>query len=105
MVGVAALERYGTHGAPVFLLRSVAVRPDCRGSGLGAALVTAALAAADAQVGRRATVGLLTETAEGYFDRFGFARVDRDALPSALAASAELSGACPDSARAYLRQV
>jgi amino-acid N-acetyltransferase len=48
-------------------------------------------------------VALLTETADGYFERFGFDRVDREQLPSAVSASPELSGACPDTARAYLR--
>jgi amino-acid N-acetyltransferase len=101
LVGVAALER---HGSPaVFLLRSVAVRPDRHGAGHGSALVNAALAAADADAGGPATVGLLTETADGYFDRFGFRPVERDQLPAALAASPELLGACADTARAYVR--
>ncbi|MGH8893951.1 MAG: GNAT family N-acetyltransferase [Actinomycetes bacterium] len=103
-VGVAAIERHGPPEAPVFLLRSVVVEDARRGSGLGAALVTAALAAADREVGAAATIGLLTETADGYFDRFGFTRVDRGDLPRELGASPELTGACPDSARAYLRR-
>lgn len=70
---------------------------------MGAALVTAALATADAEAGGTATVALLTETADGYFDRFGFTAVKRDTLPAALAASPELAGACADTARAYLR--
>jgi amino-acid N-acetyltransferase len=103
IVGVAALERHGPPAAHVFLLRSLAVRPGRRGHGLGAALVTAALAAADADAGMTATVALLTETADGYFDKFGFTPVERDTLPAVLSASPELRGACPDSARAYLR--
>lgn len=104
LAGVAALERHGPPGAPAFLLRSVAVRADRRGTGLGAALVTAALDAADGGgSGGRATVGLLTETAAGYFDRFGFTEVPRDRLPAALSASPELTTLCPASARAYLR--
>ena len=59
--------------------------------------------AADTEAGRPAVVGLLTETAHGYFDRFGFTRVDRSALLAKFAASAELTGACPASATAYLR--
>jgi amino-acid N-acetyltransferase len=102
--GITALERHGPADAPVFLLRSVAVRAERRGSGLGAALVTAALAAADAEAGRPAVVGLLTETAQGYFERLGFTRVDRSALPGESAASAELTGACPATAAAYLRR-
>jgi len=96
-----ALERHGS--PPVYLLRSLAVAPGHRGAGVGAALVRAALAAADAHERGRAGVGLLTETAAGYFDRFGFTVIDRAALPAALSASAELTGACPATATAYWR--
>jgi amino-acid N-acetyltransferase len=101
--GVAALERHGPESAPAFLLRSVVVHQDRRGSGLGRALVRAALDIADAAVERTATVGLLTETADGYFERFGFMPIKRDRMPRSLSASQELAGACSDSARAYLR--
>ena len=101
LAGVVALERHGT--PPVYLLRSLAVAPDQRGTGLGAALVRTALAAADAHEHGRAGVGLLTETAAGYFDRFGFTATDRAGLPAALSASAELTGACPATATAYWR--
>jgi amino-acid N-acetyltransferase len=81
------------------LLRSVAVRAEQRGRGVGAELVRAALAAA----GPRRPVALLTETGAGWFPRFGFRPVERAALDPALAASAELAGACPATARAFLR--
>jgi amino-acid N-acetyltransferase len=100
LVGTVALERHGTGDATAFLLRSAAVAPAWRGRGLGAALTAAALAHVDAA---GAPVALLTETAAGYFPRFGFVPVDRERLPAALAASAELQGACPASARALLR--
>jgi amino-acid N-acetyltransferase len=100
VVGVVALERHGTGSETAYLLRSAVVDPTRRGRGIGAALTSAALAHADAA---GAPVGLLTETAEQYFPRFGFAPVDRDRLPAALAGSAELQGACPASARALLR--
>jgi len=105
VVGCAALERYPRgSGSPVYLLRSVAVAAGRRGTGVGRRLVEAALTTADLHDGHRATVGLLTETADGWFDRFGFAAVPRDQLPAELAASPELRGACPDTARAYLRR-
>ena len=105
IVGTAALERHGPSTEPAaFLLRSVVVSQTHRGAGVGRALVIEALASADdAVAGGVATVALLTETADGYFDRFGFRQVDRAALPPALDASAELAGACPDTARAYRR--
>jgi len=105
--GAVAVERYAAADAPggaVFLLRSLVVVPELRGGGLGRRLVETALAEADtAATGMPAVVGLLTETAHGYFDRFGFAAVDREALPSQMAGSVELTGACPATARACLR--
>lgn len=100
VVGTVALERHGAGPDTVFLLRSAAVDPAWRGSGIGVALTVAALARVDAA---GAPVALLTETAAGFFPRFGFAPVDRAALPSVLGGSAELRGACPATARALLR--
>lgn len=89
---VAGVEVHGDAG----LLRSVAVRGEMRGAGAGRAVVEAAISLArDAGV---RTLYLLTTTADAWFPRFGFARVERDALPAALDASAELRGACPASA-------
>ena len=95
LLGTASLERHG--GA--YLLRSVAVHDQARGRGIGAQLVRVALAAVDPA----RPVALLTETAAGWFPRFGFHPVNRAALDPALAASAELAGACPASAQAFLR--
>jgi amino-acid N-acetyltransferase len=92
VAGLAGMERYGDCG----LLRSVAVAPEWRGGGIGRTLVDRVL-----QEGRAAGVGdvyLLTTTAEDYFPRFGFTRIDRAAVPAAVRASAEFAGACPASA-------
>jgi MOSC domain-containing protein YiiM/N-acetylglutamate synthase-like GNAT family acetyltransferase len=92
VVGGVALERWG----PAALLRSLVVAPSQRGTGLGSALTQAVLAHARASGAR--SVSLLTETAERFFPDFGFTPVDRSALPAELDASAEMRGACPDSA-------
>jgi amino-acid N-acetyltransferase len=97
IVGTASLERHGH----ALLLRSVAVDPAHRGQGIGQALVAAALAAAD-PIG---SVSLLTETAPGWFPRFGFRPVAREALDPALAASPELRGACSATAQAFTRSL
>jgi len=92
VVGVAGMERYGDSG----LLRSVAVAPEWQGSGIGRTLVDRVL-----EEGRAAgvlDVYLLTTSAEHYFPRLGFACVDRDAVPAAVQASPEFTGACPASA-------
>ena len=92
VVGVAGVELYGEAA----LLRSVAVDPAWRGSGLGRLLTERALAEAGAAGAR--DVYLLTTTAEHYFPRLGFACVAREQAPPALSASTEFRGACPASA-------
>ena len=96
IVGCAGLERYG--GAA--LLRSVAVAPGMRGTGLGQRLTSATIETARAQ--GLTTLALLTETAEEFFPRFGFVLVARSDLPGSLHASEELRGACGVSAKAML---
>jgi amino-acid N-acetyltransferase len=92
IVGVAAVESYGDAA----LLRSVAVAAAARGRGCGRAMIEAALAAAGALGAHE--VFLLTTTAEGYFPRFGFERVDRRDVPPPVQASVEFTSACPASA-------
>jgi amino-acid N-acetyltransferase len=100
VLGAIALERYGDGDRPVFLLRSAVVAQSSRGQGIGTALTTAALQRADAA---GSPVALLTETADEFFPRFGFVLVERTDLPAELEASPELRGACPATARAFLR--
>lgn len=92
LVGAVGLEVYG----PAALLRSAVVADRARGRGLGAALVDRLLEHARARGVRQ--VYLLTTTAEDWFPRFGFTRIERHAVPPALHASAEFRGACPESA-------
>ena len=94
VVGSAALEFYGTAA----LLRSVVVRRDLRGPGLGSRLTEAAL-----QLSRELGVAeayLLTETADLFFPRFGFRNIPRSRVPSSVRSSVEFTSACPASARA-----
>ena len=94
VVGSAALELYGTAA----LLRSVVVRRDLRGTGLGSRLTEAAL-----RLSREFGVAeayLLTETADLFFPRFGFRNISRSRVPSSVRSSVEFTSACPASARA-----
>ena len=99
IIGSAALEIYPSG----VLLRSVAVEEAWRGHGIGEQLTEAALSLA---LRRGATVAfLLTTTASGFFPRFGFMQIDRDAVPDDVRQSVEFTSACPASAivmRAYL---
>jgi amino-acid N-acetyltransferase len=99
VVGVAGLELHGEDG----LLRSVAVDPDYRGQGLGAALVEAVFQRA-ARVGLR-TVYLLTTTARDYFARRGFSDCPRAAAPTGIRESWEFRTGCPSTAAFMQRAV
>ena len=90
--GVAGLEIYGD----VALLRSLAVRPAARGRGWGGKLVQSLMEVAQERNIR--TLYLLTETAESFFLRLGFERIQRDRMEARLEASRELQGVCPESA-------
>jgi amino-acid N-acetyltransferase len=92
LVGAAGLERYDDAG----LLRSVVVRDDWRGRGLGAALVRARLQLA-------ATQGLthvyaLTTTAADYFPRLGFVAADRADAPAGIRSAPQVASICPSTA-------
>jgi len=93
--GPAAIGGLEMH-PPYGLLRSCVVRADRRKEGLARAIVLDLLVEARARGLRQ--VFLLTETAAPYFEQFGFARVERDALPAEIAASEQAASLCPASA-------
>jgi amino-acid N-acetyltransferase len=97
VVAFAALEVY-EDGA---LLRSVAVADGERGTGVGRAVVDAALDLA-ARLGA-APVFLLTTTAERYFPRFGFTTVPRTEVPPGVLQSVEFRSLCPASSTVMRR--
>jgi amino-acid N-acetyltransferase len=97
IVGSAALELYG----PDVLLRSVAVCRDLQGCGLGRRLTRTALDLASERGVVRAY--LLTETAVGFFLRFGFRPISRSLVPQSVQRSVEFVSACPASARAMVK--
>ena len=96
IVGSAALELYGT----VALLRSVAVADQLRGQGLGQQLTKEVLKLSE-QHGVT-LVYLLTETASGFFPRFGFRPIPRSEVAPAIHSSTEWTTACPETAQAMV---
>jgi amino-acid N-acetyltransferase len=99
IVGAEGIEVYERSG----LLRSAVVHPDWRGRGIGDALTRDRL-----EWARRAgleRVYLLTTTAESYFPRFGFTRVDRAAAPQEIRESREFASACPATAALMVLRV
>ena len=90
-LALIGLEIYGNDA----LLRSLVVDRTLRSAGLGSALVEYAEAhAANNNVG---TLYLLTTTAEPFFARRGYHRVDRTVAPEAIRSTREFAGLCPAS--------
>jgi len=83
------------------VLRSVVVRPEWRSHGVGRDLVRRLVCHAESR-GIHALY-LLTMTAEHYFPRFGFERIERSAVPTEIAETVEFKSACPESATAMVK--
>jgi amino-acid N-acetyltransferase len=99
LAGVVGLEPRGRAA----LLRSLAVRADARGRGLGAALLGQAEAQARA-IGVE-TLHLLTTTAERFFAAHGYAVAPRGAAPPEIQATAEFAGLCPSTSVCMRKQL
>ena len=99
LIGCAAIEPYDGSA----LLRSVAVVPDRRGTGVGRALVAAAESLA--RDNGAETLVLLTETAAPWFARLGYEVIDRSTVPADVARSIEFEMACSDTAIAMRRSL
>ena len=99
LLGVGGIEAFGDAG----LLRSLAVRSDQRGNGLGARLVGAL--EAQARMEGLAQLALLTTTAAPFFAARGYREIARVAMPDALQASAEFRSLCPASATCMLKSL
>lgn len=99
VVGAVALEGFGN----VAMLRSLVVRPDHRGTGLGRALVQHAERCASGEGIQ--SLCLLTTTAAGLFSRHGYQRIPRAEAPEAVRLSEEFRKLCPDSAVCMLKRL
>lgn len=92
VVATAALETY----ADGVLLRSVAVAPALHGQGLGRQLTAAAIQLAEDL--HAPAIYLLTTTAEHYFPKFGFERIERTDVPPGVRSSIQFTSVCCSSA-------
>jgi len=97
--GCIGLEIYGSHG----LLRSLWVAPAFRNQGLAQNLVNTLEVYATGL--NLQNLYLLTETAETFFSKRGYQRLDRLAAPEALKGSAEFKSLCPDSAALMVKNL
>ncbi|GAB4531396.1 MAG: hypothetical protein Kow0063_10610 [Anaerolineae bacterium] len=99
IAGVVGLEVPGEAG----LLRSLAVREEARGRGVGTQLTRRAEQHARAQGVK--TLYLLTTTAPDFFARSGYQRVDRATVPEPLQQTAEFQSLCPESAVCMVKNI
>ena len=95
--GVVGLELY----PPLALLRSLAVTSISRNRGLGATLLAEAERYARSREVKE--IYLLTTTAERFFARAGYERIQREAAPQAIRETQEFSSLCPASS-AFMRK-
>jgi arsenate reductase (thioredoxin) len=97
--GLVGVEIYGTDA----LLRSLVVAESTRSRGVGAALVQYVEDyAASRRVG---ALYLLTTTAESFFERRGYRRVDRAQAPRSIQSTLEFSSLCPASSAFMIKQL
>jgi len=92
IIGAIGLEIYGQTA----LLRSLVVDASLRQYGIGSKLFDACFQRARAKGIR--SLFLLTNTAEQFFHKKGFRRIDRTDVPEAVASSVEFTDACPSHA-------
>jgi amino-acid N-acetyltransferase len=87
--GLVGLEIYGSDA----LLRSLVVGENARSKGLGSALIEHAEQYAESKGVR--SIYLLTTTAETFFRRLGYERIERSQAPSAIERTREFADLCP----------
>jgi amino-acid N-acetyltransferase len=96
---LVGLEIYGSDA----LLRSLVVSANARATGTGSALVRHAEDYAILHNLR--AIYLLTTTAEAFFERLGYQRVDRTQAPLSIQATGEFASLCPASSALMMKQL
>lgn len=99
LVGTIGLEVR----APFALLRSAAVDPARHGAGIGGRLVTRLVEEARAR--KIAALYLFTPSAAPFFERHGFTRTTREAIPAELRSTGQFMHACGATAVTMVREL
>jgi amino-acid N-acetyltransferase len=98
-IGLVGVELYGINA----LLRSLVVANKARIRGIGTLLVQHAEEYAVSH--SVATMYLLTTTAESFFERRGYRRVDRNRAPLAIQSAPEFASLCPASSAFMIKRL
>jgi amino-acid N-acetyltransferase len=98
-VGFGGLEPHGEDG----LLRSLVTLPPLRDRGFGKVMVAAL--EREAQLHGCRSLWLLTTSAAEFYALLGYAKCERDAVPAAIAATAEFATLCPASAVVMVKRL
>jgi N-acetylglutamate synthase-like GNAT family acetyltransferase len=96
-VGFGGLEPYAEDA----LLRSIVALPPVRRKGFGSAIVAALEEEAQRRGCRR--LWLITTSAAKFFDRLGYIRCERAAVPSAISKTTEFAALCPANADVLIK--
>jgi amino-acid N-acetyltransferase len=97
--GLVGLELYGTDA----LLRSLVVAESARSKGLGSTLIGHAEQYAASKSVR--SIYLLTTTAEAFFERLGYQRIERSNVPPSIERTREFASLCPASSAFMLKSL
>jgi amino-acid N-acetyltransferase len=89
--------------APFALLRSAAVDPARHGAGVGTRLVTRLVE--EAQTRNLNALYLFTPSAAPFFERHGFVRTSREAVPAELRGTGQFTHACGATAVTMVREL
>jgi len=90
ILACAGMEIYNEIG----FLRSVAVKSNLQGKGIGSLLVESVINKAKEK--NIQTLFLLTETAEAFFSKFSFKTINRDKAPESIKNTYEFEVACAE---------
>ena len=99
LIGVVGLEVHGEFG----LLRSLAVALPYRGRGIGMVLCERILAYAHLQGIKE--LYLFTMTAENFFTKLGFIKIDRENIPKEIQGTEEFQTLCPSTAICMFKRI
>ena len=99
LIGVIGLEIYGNYA----LLRSFAVHPDYQSNGIGKSLMKRLIK--KSKILDIKEIYLFTTTAEKYFVKYGFKKIELTEVNPSVKESSQFRGSCPKSATIMKKQI